>query len=705
MKLSDLYKKLRKNNQREYRQFQACLLISIMLISSYIMMFQSPLVQNTLPLGGDSRTMAQMIFMIAVVGCTIFVCYASSLFLRYKSRETGVFLALGIAKGKLAKALGLEIGRILVKTSMIGLAAGMVLSGIIGFLFERIAHSGNDNHFAYTVSGAVLSGGYCVILFLCIFVMCYRFMKRSNVIDIINEQRKQEPFKKSVTTGYMISGILMIVIGFLIAYILPIVTVYVFQVWLGAWTNLFYLLILLGIYRLLVYSISVHRKGSNPQKYYNNMLAYGLMKFQGASAVKNMLVITLLIFGGLFGVFYVPLQSSVVGTYDIFPNDISYRFLNDSEEITEQEILKLGEKHGVSILQYETAEFIQLLGDSVDRSELDENGKLIEEYKEKEFYYECIGVTAYNEMTGDSAIVEEGQYLMIVPDSVYENIFFKLGDISKVYSNDVNNIYPITYSGYKKNDSLSLGNGFDVKTRLIISDSLYELLKKDIPVNRTVTQVLFDIEGGEQGLFSIELYELFCNKASESMNHMGYYDAYQAQLRGDDYGYLGDGTYDGSRPALETDWKYSPKIVPMMKEFALISKAIYLLLFIYIAIICLISESIIAYTRSRSIALSSKQTFEDLRKLGADSEYIEKLNTFQIKKVYFLPTLVGCMGILIFLLFILYFNDGRFTAGEFVIEMQAIICSVILGIYQYVLYRISKKDTLSLVTPSFTLTE
>lgn len=693
MKLSDLYKKLRKNNQREYRQFQICLLISVMLISSYIIMFQSPLVQNTLPLGGDSRTMAQMIFMIAVVGCTIFVCYASSLFLRYKSRETGVFLALGITKGKLAKALSLEIGRILIKTSVLGLAAGMVLSGIIGFLFERIARSGNDNHFAYSVSGVVLSGGYCIILFLCIFIMCYRFMKRSNVIDIINEQRKQEPFKKSVTAGYMISGILMILIGFLIAYILPIATVYIFQAWLGGWTNLFYLLVLLGIYRLLVYSISVHRKGSNPQKYYNNMLAYGLIKFQGATTVKNMLVITLLIFGGLFGVFYVPLQSTVNGAYDIYPSDVSYRYLNDSEEITKQEINQLGEKHGVSILQYETAEFIQLLGDGINRDELDENGRLIEEYNEKQFYYECIGVTAYNEMTGDSAVVEDGQYLMIVPDSIYENIFFKLGDISRVYSNDENIIYPISYSGYKKNDSLSLGNGFDVRTRLIISDSLYELLKMDVPVNRTVTQVLFDIEGGEQGRFSIELYELFCNKASESMNHMGNFDAYQAQFRGDNYGYSGDATYDGTRPALETDWKYSPKIVPMMKEFALISQAIYLLLFIYIAIICLISESIIAYTRSRSIALSNKQTFEDLRKLGADSAYIEKLNSFQIKKVYLLPTLAGCVGILIFLLFILYFNDGRFTAGEFVIELQALICSVVMGVYQYILYRISKKET------------
>ena len=51
----------------------------------------------------------------------------------------------------------------------------------------------------------------------------------------------------------------------------------------------------IGLYQLLVYSVSCRQKGRNPQKYYNNLLYYGMMKFQGASVVRNMLVITLLL--------------------------------------------------------------------------------------------------------------------------------------------------------------------------------------------------------------------------------------------------------------------------------------------------------------------------------------------------------------------------------------------------------------------------
>ena len=80
-----------------------------------------------------------------------------------------------------------------------------------------------------------VAGGmiYSLILILCVAFMCVRFMKRSNVMDIINEQRKQEPLKKSVSFFYLISGIVMILVGVIIGYFLPIITVKVSGHWLG----------------------------------------------------------------------------------------------------------------------------------------------------------------------------------------------------------------------------------------------------------------------------------------------------------------------------------------------------------------------------------------------------------------------------------------------------------------------------------------
>lgn len=65
MKLSGLFAKLRKNNKKEYMQFQFCMSLSILLITSYLVMYGSDLVQKTLPNGGDSRKIADMIFFLA----------------------------------------------------------------------------------------------------------------------------------------------------------------------------------------------------------------------------------------------------------------------------------------------------------------------------------------------------------------------------------------------------------------------------------------------------------------------------------------------------------------------------------------------------------------------------------------------------------------------------------------------------------------
>lgn len=308
MKLSGLFAKLRKNNKKEYMQFQFCMSLSILLITSYLVMYGSDLVQKTLPNGGDSRKIADMIFFLAAAGCIMFSIYAASLFLRYKSRETGIFLALGAGKSKLGRALFTEIGKMMVRCSVVGILLGIGLASVIGVIFEHIASSGNDNHFSLSFLG--IAGGivYCMLLIICVAVMCVRFMKRSNVMDIINEQRKQEPLRKGITLSYLISGIVMILVGVFIGYFVPILSVNISGHWMGAWTNLFYILAAVGLYRILVYSIASHRKGKNAQKYYDNMISYGMLKFQGGSIVRNMLVIALLLMGVQFGVFYLPLQ-------------------------------------------------------------------------------------------------------------------------------------------------------------------------------------------------------------------------------------------------------------------------------------------------------------------------------------------------------------------------------------------------------------
>lgn len=92
-----VFSALRKNGKGQYKLLSGCLFFGSLLITAFCMMMYSPTVQNTLPQGGDSRKQVMMIFILAVIGCAAFSVYASGLFFRYKSRETGVFWLLDSA--------------------------------------------------------------------------------------------------------------------------------------------------------------------------------------------------------------------------------------------------------------------------------------------------------------------------------------------------------------------------------------------------------------------------------------------------------------------------------------------------------------------------------------------------------------------------------------------------------------------------------
>ena len=62
--------------------------------------------------------------------------------------------------------------------------------------------------------------------------------------------------------------------------------------------------------------------------------------------------------------------------------------------------------------------------------------------------------------------------------------------------------------------------------------------------------------------------------------------------------------------------------------------AVFLMLFIYIAIICFTAVAIIAYTRSVTVGLNNKRLFSDLRHLGANEAYITRVIKKQLSKIF-----------------------------------------------------------------------
>ena len=118
-------------------------------------------------------------------------------------------------------------------------------------------------------------------------VLAVRFMRKTNIIDVLNEQRTNESVKQDMTRRYVIIGVVCLVLGVLTAGVGSQVYMRVTKQSLGVWVNLFYLLSLFGLYRILIYGIAVHKRGRNPKRYYKNLISYGLLKFQGVPSSRT----------------------------------------------------------------------------------------------------------------------------------------------------------------------------------------------------------------------------------------------------------------------------------------------------------------------------------------------------------------------------------------------------------------------------------
>lgn len=692
MTMLNLFTKLKKYNKGNYRQFSFCYALSVILVSTLTLFMLSPFVQSRLPIGGDSRKMLYMVYAVAVLGCVLFIIYATGLFLRFKSREVGIFMALGTPKRVLAKTLTKEIVLLILKLGIAGIIIGGVIAFVFGKVYEGFVQSATGDSFSLPLTGFIGSFLFVTITVCIVMGMAVRFLKRANLIEILNEERRTEPIKKNVDTKYLVWGIILIAVGLLGGLIIPYIVSTMLKRSLSGFPYIFYVLVFIGLYRVMVYSIAVHKKGRHPQKYYKNLISFGMMKFQGISVVRNMLIVTLLIAGSLFAIFFSATNLiQGLGSAASEANDISYRYLGDAEKLTQEQVEKLAEDYQVGIDNYREAEFLRLLGSGVSRENYDKSGKLIEEYRKQDYIKNFISADEFERVTGIAVNVQPGMYQYISREGNNENYWFLPDDLDLVQNPDSGLQKPLSYAGTVEYSSFFYHYGQDGNANYILNDEDYAELEKGLSDEMHMTHILFDLsDTGDTYGFSKDLYARYCNSVSDSMKKMSAYDEYR-EATDSEYSYSEPVEIEPERLGMEIDWKYAPVFVPIQEKSFVQSYATLLLIFIFVAIVCFVSAGVIGYTRSITVAIKSKSVLMDVKKLGADRTYLNRVLKEQVKKVYVLPTIVAVVLMFVYYTLTLWQNDGTITLNEYPMIAVNVLTCLAVCIYQYVLYRYSLK--------------
>lgn len=673
-------------------------------------MMRSPTVLTILPEGGDSRKQVMMVFVLAVLGCAVFTTYASGLFFRQKSREIGTFLALGATRHQLKTELSKELALLSLGSCAAGALLGVPLSWGIWQIFRTMIVDTEEMVLRFDAQAYLFALAFSVFVILMLFLMGWRSIRRTNIIDIVQESHKSEPIR-AVPRWYGPVGVLLIALGGFLGYFMPSFFVKVLH-WCAPSVvdALFYLPALIGLYILLLHTV-VNGWGGK-KKQYRDLISTSMMKFQGRQTVRNMLVMTVLLAGAYFASFYAPMMLSSSGTSVASrPYDYLYHYRCDQDMIGQNDVAQLAQKHNVDITTWVTATGSILGTDGMEHIETESSIGVTytEEYRELLQSATFLPERAYNAITGQKIDLAPGTCANVLDDDGGSS-YLSGGDVTHLTNMvtgknlDVTPAEPLPYT-------MLLGC-------YVLDDRDYETISAGVTDQWQEDYVFFNVADVEASFpFAKALFYDIVDHSGPEVEVFDAWDPVARQIAIEETGSYffdpesleesGTSSIDYDKPdstEFRTSWKYMPQFKILDETELVKTMAVFLMLFIFIAIVCFAAVIVISFTRCMTIGMTNARVYDDLRHLGAPRSYLYRSVKGQVSRVFRVPILVGTILIYAFYTLIMYSNGEPMgiTPSEASGMITCLGVIAVVSLLLYLVYRLTLKKVCSVTIDSKT---
>ena len=673
-------------------------------------MMRSPTVLTILPEGGDSRKQVMMVFVLAVLGCAVFTTYASGLFFRQKSREIGTFLALGATRHQLKTELSKELALLSLGSCAAGALLGVPLSWGIWQIFRTMIVDTEEMVLRFDAQAYLFALAFSVFVILMLFLMGWRSIRRTNIIDIVQESHKSEPIR-AVPRWYGPVGVLLIALGGFLGYFMPSFFAKVLHWYAPSVVDaLFYLPALIGLYILLLHTV-VNGWGGK-KKQYRDLISTSMMKFQGRQTVRNMLVMTVLLAGAYFASFYAPMMLSSSGTSVASrPYDYLYHYRCDQDMIGQNDVAQLAQKHNVDITTWVTATGSILGTDGMEHIETESSIGVTytEEYRELLQSATFLPERAYNAITGQKIDLAPGTCANVLDDDGGSS-YLSGGDVTHLTNMvtgktlDVTPAEPLSYT-------MLLGC-------YVLDDRDYEAISAGLTGQWQEDYVLFNVTDVEASFpFAKALFYDIVDHSGPEVEVFDAWDPVARQIAIEETGSYfcdpesleesGTSSIDYDKPdstEFRTSWKYMPQFKILDETELVKTMAVFLMLFIFIAIVCFAAVIVISFTRCMTIGMTNARVYDDLRHLGAPRSYLYRSVKGQVSRVFRVPILVGTILIYAFYTLIMYSNGEPMgiTPSEASGMITCLGVIAVVSLLLYLVYRLTLKKVCSVTIDSKT---
>lgn len=696
MTMNKVYQKLRKNSKGQYALLSFCIFLSVVLITSFALMYFGPTVQEFLPQGGDTRKIASLLFGVTAVGCFIFTVYASQLFFRFKAREYGILMALGLEKKTLRSLLMKELCILAGVSSLVGLICSIPVSFGIWKIFETFIISGEQMQYRFGMTGMLAGILMTILLMFALSIVGWRFVKKSDVMEILRTQQKTEMVKE--VKGWIFpAGIILAVAGIVLGAVVPSFTARILDVSMPAVWNGIYVLALIGIYMILLSAVAQSHLKRNKKKYYKNLVSVSLMRFTAKATTRNMCVVVLLLFvccGSAFYGMQYTLNDFVMDSKTDRTFSMHYPVLE--KQIGAREIQDTAEKYKMEVQNYAEADAANLVISYECRDFNEEGTKYLNIYKEDAKASLFLPETAFEQIYQTELDLKEGTYQTVCVKN-YNGAFDFVDGLKSVKNPDTGVSRELQFGGRIEYDSLaSMGDPF----AYILNDSDYQDLSQGLQDQYREHLIFFDVADIESSYeFAKELLGQYMERTTELSNRqLGLWNIWEKKLAEDaeeTYGYDQELDMSPENTTVIQDWKYAPMFNIIFEQDRMQMISVYVMLCMYICIIALAAIGVMTYVRSISVATDNKGIFESLTKLGADHAYQRMILKKQLAKIFLYPGIVGCGAGFLFSFMMDYTNDGRITAIEIkalgiLLLLIAVFCFVLFSVYHVSLRKVEK---------------
>lgn len=687
--MKELEARLRRTDRKQAGLYLLCNFISLMLMTAYSALMFSPTVLNIFPEGGDSLRQLYMIFIMTLFGCTVFTVYAASLFFRKKSRQLGILMALGASRKTLAPGLFREVILLSGSSAFLGILAGFPFIMILWKLFRFFIVDNQYMVLNLDFSCLWIPLVFALLVLFCACLLAFVYLRKTDILDVIQEEHQNEPVRElGLWCGPV--GIILLIGGAMLGYNFPTFYRDLTHRFPSALLKvLCYSPVFAGLYMIMLHTVvnGWRFRRKNPWK---NIVAKSMMKFQGKQTVNSLLVTTVLIAGGCFGIFYLPMLGTGTSmTIEQREYDYSWFWPSDQALPSEEEIQTLAKEYKVQIADWKECPYLSLAVDSnmmIDNDDGSFSWKYYEIASEGHFLSE----SDFNKISGQNLSVEPGEYYAVTNK---EETSYRIVDNSTRFTNmTTREVLPVSFKGFVHFEQLgALYVG-------ILDDGDFQKISQGLTPKWHGTMAFFNSEGKDSHPFARAFYEKIVASFDDDSISTGLYDPVEYLMT---EGYTNDyfGTsYRNADEHLDRSqldsadfrmfWNYMPQFRVLDSTEQLNTFSVFMMTFLFIGIVCFTAALVISYTRCQTLALNNAYVFYDLKRLGASPEYLSRELRRQAGPVFKIPAVVGMSCMVLLYGMMLYANDNRYTQSEIA---GFLVCLEVIAVIALLFYAVFLK--------------